>query len=343
MRLFVKAYEIALEKANQEAKLQKGLSPLEKQILRDILFGRFSNDGDAIKYKPEYSITELTKTLYYFFNISNKTIFVSRKNLVTSLYLDHDKNCVKFHSLLNPIALWALFFSISYRLKNKFISKTDPERYLINSKIYVAQKVAKLLKKRNTQIIYFSCGVPQYLRFVSDQAKEIQHGIVHKYHPIANPITEQDGKFLIIKKYWNCNFPLELNFQFLDVSSRINSKKNIINKTCFFEGNPDHSKEILKFFEDSQIHIDKVFHHPNSPNILKKKETVENKFQAINYYQTVYSGLSTILIDLSGEDRGILILTSRDVKKLGVEPNEDSIKRKILEHYGCQISNIKII
>ena len=337
-------YKLAHDKAKEESSNYKNL--FLRQFLYDYLFGLYSQET-FIKSKLKFNIMNLPRCLSI--SLGNSRVCIVKPNLTTEAYAKSQKVKI-FCDFANPVFLLRIFFIMKFYLiininltfKNHQKKYVNP--YISPKKIfrefYVTYKIGKYLRKKNVTLEYFSNGVPQYLKFFTKFATEIQHGILHDFHPALNPILKSKSPMIVFDKYYNSSL------KNVRIKVRIVSLKRAffptVFKSVYFEGLPGEAAIAVAKLKKCKLVVDQIVPHPN--NRSTKQITVKKRDTILNSYQIVYSGNSSIICDINDSSRLSVVLTPFELERMGIHahsPNKlEEARNHLFKIYGKNITNI---
>lgn len=339
-------YSHALEKSNSQVnKLRASL--ITRQIVRDSLFGKYSSEG---KYARAPIVSGLPIMSFITF-LAKRNIIICRQNLLTMNF--HLPFSETFRTTINPISLLRLIMSIKYyfyskrhfrRLQNRkaALVEIDVDAHSVVKTLYVTFFCAQFINKFNKHIFYFSLGTPQYLRFFTEQANEVQHGIIHDYHPTAHPIARSRGHFYSCNQYLSLNFtlPIKLNAEEFEPRPIFSSSK-LSNRPLYIEGWPKSSAAIERYLMGRHGDFD-ILRHPNNESLFNKIPT-KKRAKIISEASQIYIGLTTLLIDLKDDPRLTVVLTDNDLHRINLPADNSLVVNFIYERYHVVVSRVYFI
>lgn len=339
-------YEIALAKANKAAH-SVSCSLITQQIVRDNLFGKYANDGKYVSapFIWGFPIISIFKFLFA------REIKICRENLITSGF--NVTNQVNFRTTINPLSILRILMTLKYvyyrqmhnakiKRREKCLSKVDVDEKQIVKILYVNFFCAKIIKNHNFNFYYFSLGCPQYLRYFTQKAHEIQHGIVHANHPLANPIARSRGCFFSDKRYVTGCKVLHPKVNYAKFRNQYLEREVISTESCvYIEGWPP-SSEIVERHLNSTFSNYVVLRHPNNEPIFRKIN-VSKRRRLIQSASSIYVGLTTLLIELSQDQRVTVVVTHFDLDRHKLAADKKSVQDFIYQRYGVTINEILFV
>jgi hypothetical protein len=185
--------------------------------------------------------------------------------------------------------------------------------------IYLQQSIHLVLSKRTFgTIFYFSNGSPSYGRFLSSQCFEVQHGVLHKGHPIVNPYIRPRGKFILLN-----DFGVNLDqVPHIEVGFLCQENRTSLNQKVLAFAPLRNESSFLSAVNVLNNSVTFVF-HPRSQN-HNARFSLDEKINAIQTAETIYSGLSTAIFDifnLNGKALKIILFDS-DLRDFNLESND---------------------
>jgi len=341
-------YLAALKKANKavdhfSASVDSQAPKLLLQIYRDYLFQIYSGDLGAVVSRPR--IWDILKSFLMAFSHCHrgKNVICVQRNMFNNDAVElirlsfplrnmpvnfGDSNVLlsfKYKALIRSILLCGYPRHIR-RIMRFRSSGMPPIIYLI----YLQQLIHLILSKRTFGIVfYFSKGSPSYGRFLSSQFYEVQHGVLHKGHPIVNPYIRPRGKFVVLN-----DFGVNLDrVPFINIESLCQKNRILYSSEPLAFSPLRNEKSFVSAVNLLSEHVTFIF-HPRSASYTTQY-SLDEKINAIKASKIIYSGLSTAIFDVFQINRKALrvILFNSDLADFNLESNDVVEVTNVLNSY----------
>ena len=302
------------------------------QIYRDYLFQRYSGDLSAVISRPR--ILDILKSFFMAFSHchSGKNVICVQRNMFNNGAVD--KIRLSF-SLCNMPLIFSdsnILLSFKYNALIRSIALCSHPRHIRRIRhfrscgmpfiiylIYLQQSIHLMLSKRTFgTIFYFSKGSPSYGRFLSSQCHEVQHGVIHKGHPIVNPYIRPRGKFIVLN-----DFGINLDqVPSIEVESLCQENRISLNQETLAFAPLRNENSFLSAVNVLNDSVTFIF-HPRSSH-FNTQFSLDEKIDAIQASEIVYSGLSTAIFDIFQLNKKALrvILFNSDLADFHLESND---------------------
>ena len=302
------------------------------QIYRDYLFQIYSGDLSVVISKPR--IVDIIKSFFMIFSQHNvgKSVICVQQNMFNKIAVDKIRQSFSLFNMPHIFGNANVLLSFKYIALLRSVILCGHPRHILRIKhfrscgmppivylIYLQQSIHFMLSKRAFgTIFYFSNGSPSYSRFLSSQCFEVQHGVLHKGHPIVNPFIRPRGKLVVLNDFGvNLDQVPHIELGVLCQENRISFNQEVI---AFAPLRNENS--FLSAVNDLNDSVTFVF-HPRS-KLHNSQFSLDEKINAIHSAKTIYSGLSTTIFDIFNLNRKALkiVLFNNDLKDFSLESND---------------------
>jgi hypothetical protein len=313
---------------------------LYKHICRDVVFSRNHGEDKLFLHKPSFKniLFSIFITIKYtFFEKKYDTVLCVQENMF-NYYMKNEvilkfKVDKIFNHEINPILglkLLSYFFALAKIIFNTkrrkiaiMLKRDENGKFLLKMYFKYTQQVihAILTKKLFSKLIYFSLGTPSYGRYIYSNFHELQHGLLHDFHPSICPVKKPKGLFILSSLFSKYSDVIKSNIIYVNVSKNDNKLNN--NKIlCFPTALPDGEKSIIQYVKGEYIDtIVDFFYHPRSAHYkLSGLTDVKHRIDSVINASKIITSVSTVIIDSYnlGNNKIDIILTPFDCKELGV-------------------------
>ncbi len=319
------------------------------QIYRDYLFQKYSGDLSAVISRPRILDILNSALMAFLYRRSGKSVICVQRNIFNNKAVE--KIRLSFSLCNMPLVFGSsnILLGLKYHaLMRSILICGHPKhiKRIVNFRacgmpfiiylIYLQQSIHIMMSKRAfCTIFYFSNGSPSYGRFLSRQSFEIQHGVLHKGHPIANPYIRPRGKFVVLNDF-GINLDkvphIELDKLCQDNQSSLNHKAlafvPLQNESSFLSAVNGFNNSVTFIFHPRSRHYD-------------SRLSLEDKINAIQSAETIYSGVSTTIYDIYNLNKHSLkiILFGSDLSDFSLKSNDAFEATAVLNSFY----NVKIL
>lgn len=338
--------------------LNRKIPRLLIQICRDFYFFDMAGDSKIVRHRPgiwivsksicQYLMMRSSKKFFDFALCLNPNLFNYRayKNLASEIR--NVRSAVVFEEV-NPflgakylaliLALVKIFGKSARRLRYRFyLNANIPRREIV---LYYHQLIHYLLSKKVVgSSVYFSSGAPGYARYISERYVEIQHGVLHKNHPICRPIAREKGSYIVLESFNSPYLPLKATS--LDdalESFALNMVDRPLENIAFV---PLRYEDEFTACIEENCGKSKYLFHPRSVNY--RPEKLDEIYNDVRCANKVYVGFSTTIFDVYSINRNALhiMLPKKEAITFSKRASKKEIAKFINDYFSVEINESQI-